>query len=158
MLEERAIVIAEEGGGLWVEATSRSSCTSCSSGSCTTAVVSKLFGVKHNRFLLENEIAAEPGDEVMIGIPDESLVKASLWAYLLPMVVMLSMAGLGALMNVGDGLQVLLASAGLVGGLLVVRRVSASGALNRFKPRLLRLVERNESFSVSVPMHPSTEK
>ncbi len=159
MLEERAIVIAEEGNRLWVEASSRSSCTSCSSGSCTTAVVSKLFGAKHNRFLLEKEISAAPGDEVVIGIPDELLVQASLWAYLLPMLAMLSMGGLGALFDASDWMQVLLATIGLSGGLLMVRWIGiGSDTLNRFKPRLLRTVERNDSFSVTVPMQPLTEK
>ena len=66
---------------------------------CTTSVVSKLFGIKRNRFKLENSLGAQPGEQVVIGIPDELLVQASVRAYLLPLLVMMLATAVGSAMG-----------------------------------------------------------
>ncbi len=140
MLEETARVVEVHDGVLVAETQSRSGCSHCSTSSCTTSVVAKLFGVRRNRLLLDNSLGARPGDQVVIGIPDRLLVRASLTAYLLPLVVMLVITALGDMVGLNELLLSLLALGGLVVGLFTVRRVSRAGTSQHDQPRLLRIV------------------
>ncbi len=124
MLEETATVIAVEKDSLWVESQSRSSCSSCSSSHCSSSAISQLFSLQHNRLRLNNSLDAQVGDQVVIGIPDELLVRASMWGYLLPLLAMVGFAVIGNAWHVSEGLQVLLAMLGLAVGLYVVRLVT----------------------------------
>ncbi|MCG8023553.1 MAG: SoxR reducing system RseC family protein [Candidatus Thiodiazotropha endolucinida] len=144
MLEEFGTVVEVWDEGLLVETQSRSACSHCSSGNCTTAVVSKLFGIKHNRFELDNNLGVQPGEKVVIGIPDELLVRASVRAYLLPLLVTVLATAIGSVVGLSEGLQSLLALGGLAMGLIWVRWLT-QGVTSRqqFKPQLLRIVERD---------------
>jgi sigma-E factor negative regulatory protein RseC len=153
MLEESARVVAVSGDRLWVETESRSACSHCTSSGCTTSVVSKLFGVKRNRLELQNSLGVRPGEQVVVGIPDALLVRASIWAYLVPLAVMLLPTLAGDLSGMGEGLQSLLALVGLATGFLLVhwmtRRVSYRQG---FRPRLLRIVAQG-TVRVEMPNH-----
>ena len=153
MLEESARVVTVSGDRLWVETQSRSACSHCSSQSCTTSVLAKLFGSKRNRLELQNSLGARPGEQVMIGIPDELLVQASVWAYLVPLVVMLIVTGVSDSLGMSEGLQSLLALGGLVMGFILVRWVTRRAASRqRFKPCLLRIVGHGHC-RVEMPNH-----
>jgi len=141
MLEEAAKVVSATGERLWVETESRAACSHCASSSCTTSVVSKLFGVRRNRLELPNTLGARPGERVMIGIPDELLVRASVWAYLVPLVAMLGVTAGGNVLGAPEGLQILLALAGLAIGFILVHWTTRLAPSRRsYKPRLLRIV------------------
>ncbi|MBW9267878.1 MAG: SoxR reducing system RseC family protein [Candidatus Thiodiazotropha sp. (ex. Lucinisca nassula)] len=147
MLEETAMVVEANTDYLWVETRSRSGCSQCSS-SCTTSLVSKLFGMKRNRLKLENTLGVVAGDRVIVGIPDELLVKASVWAYLFPLLAMFAVSATGGVMGVGEGTQALLAMVGLAAGFALVRwGTSRQGARVRFRPSLLRIVSDEVEFS-----------
>jgi sigma-E factor negative regulatory protein RseC len=140
MLEETARVIEVKDGLLIAETASRSACNHCSSDSCATSVVAKLFGVRRNRLVLANSLDARPGDQVVIGIPDQLLARASVTAYLLPMLFMLAVTGLGDLLGINELLLSLLALAGLALGFFIVRRLSRGSSAQGYQPRLLRIV------------------
>ncbi len=140
MLEETAWVIDVNDGLLTAETESRSGCGHCNTDSCTTSVVAKLFGVRRNRLVMENSLDARPGDRVVIGIPDPLLVRAALMAYLLPLLFMLGMTGLGDLIGINEFVLSLLALAGLALGFFTVHWVARGGASQRYEPRLLRIV------------------
>lgn len=141
MLEETARVIEVRDGLLMAETESRSGCTHCSSSSgCSTSVVAKLFGVRRNRLVMENSLNARPGDQVVIGIPDQLLVRASLTAYLLPLVVMLVVTALGDMAGMNELLLSLLALGGLATGFFTMRWVSRGRTSQQYEPRLLRIV------------------
>lgn len=143
MLQETAIVVAVQGDTLWVETESRSACSHCSSGECTSSVLGKLFGARRNRLQLDNCLDARPGDQVVIGIPDGLLVRASLWGYLVPLLAMMCAALAGKSWGFSDGGQSILALLGLVSGLFGVRWVqNGMTARRRFQPKLLRIAPR----------------
>ena len=140
MLEETALVVEADEQSLWVELPSRSACSQCGSGTCTTSVIAKLFRVSKPRFRLENSLNAQPGQQVVVGIPDDLVAKASLWAYLLPMVTLLAGAAVASVAGAGEGTQSLMALVGLGVGLLLVRRLTTTGSMQRrLRPTLLRL-------------------
>jgi sigma-E factor negative regulatory protein RseC len=142
MLEEQARVVEVDGDKVWVEAEARSSCSHCSSQSCTTAVVARLFGVQRNRLILKNSLNAKPGDQVIIGVPGRLIARASVLAYIVPLLFMLAMTLLGSAIGINDGMQSLLAVVGLLVGLMIVRwYTSADTSRKGCAPQLLKIVE-----------------
>lgn len=140
MLEETARVIDVTDDLLTAETESRSGCSHCSANSCTTSVVAKLFGVRRNRLVMKNSLGARPGDQVVIGIPDQLLVRASLMAYLMPLLFMLGVTALGELAGIDGFVLSLLALVGLALGFFTIHWASRSGPSKRYEPRLLRVV------------------
>lgn len=142
MLEETATVVAVSDGQLTLETAARSACSQCGGGQCSTSVIAQLFGVRRNQLQLPNELNARPGEQVVIGIPDRLLVRASLTAYLLPLLAMIGLPLLGATLEWPQDAQPLLALLGLGGGFYLARRLSSRRANQaEWQPRLLRLVK-----------------
>jgi sigma-E factor negative regulatory protein RseC len=90
MIEESARVVRVEEDYAIVETPQRAACGSCqSAGSCSTSVLSGLFKRRPNRLKVLNPIEARPGEQVIIGLQEGALLKASFSAYLLPLVCLL---------------------------------------------------------------------
>lgn len=139
MLEETGTVIDTQGETLWVQTISRSSCSKCSTSACSTSVIGKLFNLKRNVLQMENTLQAKKGQRVVIGIPDATLVKASVWAYLVPIVFMVVTTMIVLSLGAGDVLQAMAAFLGLVTGFVVVKKVmSRVKDKDHFEPQLLR--------------------
>ena len=139
---EQGTVVAVDGQVVWVETTPRSGCSQCASDGCSSAVFSKLFGARRNRIALENCLDVQTGERVIVGVPDDALIRAALLSYLLPLAVMVSAALTGSAMELGEGFQGLLAAAGLAAGFFLAGRLGRCEALRqRLRPRLLRLAE-----------------
>ncbi len=145
MLEENARVIRVDAGDVWVETRRRSTCSGCAaSNSCGTGVLSRVLGRRNPALRVVASEPLQPGDEVVIGIEESALVQASLAVYLVPLVLLLGggLAGVYAraqgLVD-GEGLSVLLAVLGFVGGLRWLDRFTRRVRLNsRFQPVVLR--------------------
>jgi sigma-E factor negative regulatory protein RseC len=140
MVEETATVVRVEQGAAWVSITTRSACGHCgSSGDCGTAMVSQLFGEKENELRLENTLDAAVGDQVVIGVSNTMLLKASMLAYILPLLALILVVGLGRSIGLGDEMSTALGFVGLGLGLWVTNRITG-GAEGRkaYCPVMLR--------------------
>ena len=99
LIEETGTVVSIHGDMANVETQRRSACGRCSAadGTCGTSLIARYFG--NRRLLLKayNAIGAEPGDRVVIGLPDGTLLEAAFFAYLVPLLGMIggAMAGAG---------------------------------------------------------------
>jgi sigma-E factor negative regulatory protein RseC len=140
MLEETARVIGVKNNMLLAETESRSGCNHCGVNGCTTSVVAKLFGVRRNRLVMVNSIGAKPGDQVVVGIPDALLVRASVMAYLMPLLSMLGLTALGDQLGLQAVWLSLLALCGLAIGFFIVYRMTRGWSAQCYKPQLLRIV------------------
>ena len=90
MLEEEALVVKSEDEYIWVEAQSSSSCNHCSaSQGCGTASLQKWFNRRPNRLRVVNTNGFKVGDKVVVGIPEQALVKGSFMVYMLPLVALI---------------------------------------------------------------------
>lgn len=146
MLEEQGRVVVVEEGFAWVETQRKSACGSCSvNKGCGTGVISKVVGQRTTRVRAINEINAKMGDEIVIGLNDEALVRGSLAVYAAPLLAMLLMALLGDLvgrelqLNSSEGLTVIFGLVGLGLGFLWVRNFSRRIADDvRYQPVILR--------------------
>jgi sigma-E factor negative regulatory protein RseC len=131
MIEESATVVQVKDGYTIVTTRQRAACGSChSAGSCSTTVLSGLFKRRQNQLRVLNPIAAQPGEQVIIGLQEQALLKVSISAYLLPLACMLLLAivvqqvsdrfmlSLGELPAIVGGLL------GLIIGLFLFKRLS----------------------------------
>lgn len=90
MIEESGLVVERRGAWVEVETTRRASCGSCAAGaSCGVSLLDRLLGRRPTRLAALNPIAAAPGQRVVIGIPEGSLLSASFAAYLVPVLALI---------------------------------------------------------------------
>ncbi|MCD2449256.1 SoxR reducing system RseC family protein [Methylicorpusculum oleiharenae] len=87
MIEEIAVVAKVENHQVWVESKPASGCGGCKqNGSCSTSVLSKM--IRKRSVEVDSDIDLRAGDEVVIGIQESVLIRASMLLYLTPLVVM----------------------------------------------------------------------
>lgn len=119
MIETRVRVLSAEPGKVWVETTEHNGCGACASKeSCGISGLGRVF----SRRRAPISIAcgdAQAGQELTVCVSEAGLLKAALWAYILP--ALLAVLG-AALMSIkGDTAAVLGMAAGLVIGLVIAR-------------------------------------
>lgn len=131
MIEETAKVVRVEGEYAFVETEQRASCGSCQSqGSCSTTVLAGLFKRRYNHLKVTNTISAKPGEQVVIGVQEQALLKISFLAYLLPIFSMILTAILAQsvvdnfTVSSGELPQVVGGLLGLLGGFFLLKLIA----------------------------------
>ncbi len=98
MSEELATVVAIEGDHAWVECERRSACNGCQQQSgCGTGTVAKAFPLKAPRLRVRLTAEVSVGQQIRLGIPQESLLRGAALVYVLPLFCLLASALLGQL-------------------------------------------------------------
>jgi len=101
LIEERARVVAIDKATVWVEARRESSCSRCAANKgCGNAALQKVFGKKRNIFPLvlnreSKDVSVAVGDEVVIGVEENALVKSSFAVYAIPILAIIIFAAFG---------------------------------------------------------------
>lgn len=127
MIEGIAHVVAIEGAMVWLEPEQSGSCGSCaSSAACgTKGIGTAASKLEARRFRIENPANLVVGERVVIGIRENSLLKAAITAYVIPLATLL-LAGVLAEWAFGSDLATMAAViVGLVIGLGVSRLLAA---------------------------------
>ncbi len=97
MLEEEGVVLAVDGDIAEVVTRKKSACGSCAARSgCGTSLVESLFPSRTRSFRARNEIRAQKGDQVVIGLDESALQAASLLVYLVPLLGLIGGAIIGS--------------------------------------------------------------
>ncbi len=143
MIEETAIVVAKEDEYVWLEANTRTACGHCSVSSvCGAGLLGTLFKRRSNILRLKNKLALEVGDVAVLGIPAQSLIRATFYAYLLPLIFMIA-GGISASSLSSKQSHVIVSSLlGLALGFLLVRMISGRHNEDLTKVMLLRRTEK----------------
>ena len=147
MIEENALVVATEGEYAWVETSRRSSCGSCEAKGCGTGALSQVLGRRTQRLRVKNPIAADSGDQVVLGITESALLKGSIAVYLVPVLALLAGGIFGEMMAIQlnlpqEGTSIFLGLGALGLSLLWLRHFNCHAANDeRFNAVILR---RNE--------------
>jgi sigma-E factor negative regulatory protein RseC len=116
MIEETGVVVALSGGLAEVETRRQGACGSCSAnGACGTSLLARYLGRRPLLLRARNQAGAAPGDSVIVGVPEDGLVMASLAAYLVPLLGLMGGGALGQSLggSLGAG-----AGGGILGALL----------------------------------------
>jgi sigma-E factor negative regulatory protein RseC len=96
MITETARVVAVEGDLITVEATIKSTCSSCQAQSdCGTGAISRALAPKTQQLTLRSPIPVTIGQDVTVGVPEEGVLSASAWLYLLPLTVFIAVFAFG---------------------------------------------------------------
>lgn len=148
MIEEQARVVAIEGDDIWIETQRRSACGQCAANKgCGTAVLGRVLGVKRNivRILNPSDTKVSIGDEIIVGIQEQALVRGSLAIYIVPLLMLFLFGYLGELLasqlhsSSPDIIVLFLGFFGLALGFLWVKVFSAKASNDvRYQPILLR--------------------
>lgn len=90
MIEESARVVSVEGAELVLEAEIKTSCQICSAKKgCGTSLLAEHVGRKMTRFRINNTLNASVGDEIVVGLSEQAVLRGSLLVYLFPLLSML---------------------------------------------------------------------
>lgn len=140
MIEEQATVVARDGDTLWIETRRQSACGACGHGSgCGSALLGGLLGNGANRLAVDARDGIAPGDRVIVGIPDALLVRASLTAYVLPLLALVVAAGAAQWLGAADLVVALIGIAGLAAGLALTGTITGGAAAREhYRPVLIR--------------------
>ena len=93
MIEELAVVVKIENHQVWVESGQNSACGGChQKASCTTNAIGSVL--KKKSVPVDCDIQLKAGDEVMVAIDENLLVRASLLLYLVPLIALFTGAGI----------------------------------------------------------------
>jgi len=129
--ETEGLVVRVEGASALIQANRQSSCSGCSKGSssCGTASLLGFFERQAPLYKVRNDIGAQPGERVRIGLPDNALLKGATAIYLPAVTLLLggAIAGhlLGTTAAASEAYSVGGAVLGLVLGFFWSRRQSA---------------------------------
>lgn len=94
MLEQSARVVESSPAGVWVEAVEPSGCGTCGGQGCSTRKIAEMLQRRPRRFQVDSDLELLPGERVVIGIAEGSVLRAALRSYGVPLLLML----LGALL------------------------------------------------------------
>lgn len=96
MITENAIVVSIDNDQTWIETQRKSTCGQCSaSKGCGTSVLSKVVGNKLSKMKAINNIKAQVGDEVIVGLTEQSLLRGAFMAYLSPLLYLFLFSFIG---------------------------------------------------------------
>lgn len=146
MIEEQAEVVAREGRFAWVQTQRSSTCGACPvHKGCGTAALSRVLGQRRTRVRVLNEADAGVGEQVIIGLPEQALVRGALAVYLVPLLGLLGGALFGAhlagrlLAEQPDLFSIFFGGLGLAMGIAWLRHHARSiGGDARYQPVIVR--------------------
>jgi sigma-E factor negative regulatory protein RseC len=93
MIEELAVVVKIDNHQVWVESGQNSACGGClQKASCSTNAIGSVL--KKKSVPVDSDIQLKTGDQVMVAINENLLLRASLLLYLMPLIALFSGAGM----------------------------------------------------------------
>ena len=146
MITENAIVVSIDNNQTWIETQRKSACGQCSANKgCGTSVLSKVIGNKLSKIKAINNINAQVGDEVVIGLNEHSMLKGAFVVYMLPLILLFLFSFVGQLVSDNLAIQnnevlvILFAVTGFYLGMKKVKSFSSSIAKNeKYQPVILK--------------------
>jgi len=141
LVEESGVIVAVELDRVWVETIRSSACDSCKAQKgCGHGLINKASSGKTFQLDVQrNGLSAKVGDTAVIGIPEDSILKASLIGYLLPIVLLLIFSGAAKILW-GELSSIVFGVLGLVLGFYLVRYLGKSERFGQ-GPQLLDVLQ-----------------
>ena len=123
MLTETALVKSRDGKRVELELLRSGACDQCElNKGCGTGALSRLIGRRPRPLVIDSEQDCEPGDQVVLELPESALVRASLLLYGLPLLGLLLGGLLAALLALAEWLVTVIALFGLFAGFKIAAK------------------------------------
>lgn len=137
MISESGTVIAVKDDEAWVQTIRTSACESCSArAACGQKVLAAATSGRANQICVKNRLDARVGDQVELGIPESTLLSASLLAYGLPLALMVLLAVMADAVWPGSDLAALIFGIGGLGIGLVLTKMAQGFGIGAYKANL----------------------
>ena len=150
MVEENAKVLKVEGDVVWVQAIQQSACGSCQAQKgCGHSLLAKTGQRQIDLPVARNGLDVSVDDQVVIGVPEQAILKSSMLMYGVPLGAMLVMATLASLMGLSEGMVILASFISLACGFFWVARYAKGMNIQAWHPKLISKAQASQS---EIPM------
>ncbi|WP_293934703.1 SoxR reducing system RseC family protein [Iodobacter sp.] len=124
MIETEAQVIRVDGRHAWVKIKPHTPCGQCDPKTgCKSVAVSRLFAQAQEGFRVQSPLSSKAGDLVTVAVAEQQLLKTAVWAYGVPLLLLIAGAALGQwLMPQSPAYSVLGACIGFVVGFVLLKQ------------------------------------
>ena len=145
MITETGHVVEVDGDWAWVACRRQVECARCAEGrGCGGGVLGRLLGDRlHKVRAATGSVEVQPGDQVLIGLAEDAVLRAAAAVYLVPLLLALVFGAMAATLIGGELVVIAAAVAGFLLGLRWARgygrRRSAETA---WQPVILRRTDR----------------
>ncbi|MDY0207378.1 MAG: SoxR reducing system RseC family protein [Pseudomonas sp.] len=127
MIEEPGVVVSVEADGVWVATQRKTTCGSCAAkAACGQGLLNSLSADKKPHTVkVRSDLQLREGDQVTLGISEDSLVRGAFLVYIVPLLLMFAAALAVNTFNVAEPWVVFSAALGFLSGAVWVRFYSA---------------------------------
>ena len=154
MVEESARVLKVDGDVVWVQAIAKSACGSCQAQKgCGHSLLAKAGQKQIDLPVARNGVDVYENDQVIIGVPEQAILRSSLLMYGVPLMAMMVVAMGASLLGVEEKLGVLLAFIALISGFVWVNRRAKGANYAQWHPRLMRKAQAAETHIPMCEVH-----
>lgn len=141
MIETEASVLSVEAGHAWVAPKPHSPCGQCDPvHGCRSLQLARMFALREPRFRVLDPLGVQPGDKVLIAVPEKSLLHSATLLYLLPVLALMLGAGVASPWGEPAAVAAGVAALFLVFGLVRLFGRRLAGDV-RFQPHIARRVD-----------------
>ncbi|NVK38124.1 MAG: SoxR reducing system RseC family protein [Gammaproteobacteria bacterium] len=139
MVEESARVLKVDGDVVWVQAIAKSACGSCQAQKgCGHSLLAKVGQKQIDLPVARNGLDVQENDQVIIGVPEQAILRSSMLMYGLPLGTMIAMALLMSALGLDEKLVVLASFFALLAGFIWVNRKMKHLNFAAWHPKLIR--------------------
>lgn len=150
MVEETAQVLKVENDVVWVQAIQQSACGSCEAQKgCGHSLLAKVGQKEINIPVARNELDVKVGDQVIIAVAEQAILKSSLLMYGLPLGLMIVLAVIMSLLGFAEGQVVIGSFIALLAGFVLVSKQAKNLNIEQWHPKLMRVAKASQS---EIPM------
>jgi sigma-E factor negative regulatory protein RseC len=157
VIEQTGVVVALQDKFAEVQALRQGACGSCSAtGACGVSLIDRVLGRRRLHLSVLNDIGAQVGERIVLGVPEAALLRAALAAYFVPLMSLIAGAILG---RESATLSQLLApepasiAGGLIGFVLALRWLRVYSQRLAADPRWRAIILRRDSESIDVQLN-----
>jgi len=148
MIEESARVLRvdTDSDTVWVEAIRQSACSSCSAlKGCGHSLLAKSSQQRLEVPVKRNGIDVKVDDRVLIGVPEQAVLRSSLLIYGAPLLLMIFLALMAHFIFGSEGFTAFMALLGLLGGFTYVSWRSRHLDIASWQPKIVRILKSEQS-------------
>lgn len=126
MIEEPGIVMRVDADSVWVATQRKTTCGSCTArATCGQGILTVLSADKKPQMIkVHSDLSLSKGDQVTLGIAEETLVRSAFLVYMLPLFFMFAAALSTHALNIPEPWIIFSAVLGFLAGILWVRHYS----------------------------------